>query len=334
MTRELRCFLLLGLYACSEAMAGPAYDASAPSLAAGGSVSGNIDMGNNLVLNIGNSGTDFTSGGGLNIASDVAVATNKFNITASSGNTTIAGTLGVTGATTMSSTGSAVGFTVTSPGAFVVGNGGSTFNSSASFAGDARIPDDANIDWGTGLDFRIQYDTAQTPDSTLFGVGTDSEGIVICQKGDINFDFAHADQTNPTLWIHSANQSTSEWGSLAHDQTNFVIDAGGLGAVKIGKMANTAQTIAADDTTPSVDNGNVFTTSENSGATAITDLDDPTPGQIVVLCGGGTDDGDESTIADSGNFNLSAAMTLDPDDCITLLVQQDNDYIELSRVNN
>jgi hypothetical protein len=40
----------------------------------------------------------------LSVTGNVAINTNKFNITASSGNTTIAGTLGVTGATTLSST--------------------------------------------------------------------------------------------------------------------------------------------------------------------------------------------------------------------------------------
>lgn len=91
-------------------------------------------------------------------------------------------------------------------------------------------------------------------------------------------------------------------------------------------------TIAADDTTPDVSGGIQFTTSANSGATAITDLDSPSPGQVVTICGGS--DTNSSTIADSGNFALSAAMTLSLDDCITLLVQADNDYVELSRVNN
>lgn len=62
--------------------------------------SGNVDMANGLMLNIGAAGTDFTSGGGLNLASDLAINTDKFTVTAASGNTLIAGTLGVTGAIT------------------------------------------------------------------------------------------------------------------------------------------------------------------------------------------------------------------------------------------
>ena len=41
------------------------------------------------------------AGTAVNYAGDLAVNTNKFNVTATSGNTTVAGTLGVTGATTL-----------------------------------------------------------------------------------------------------------------------------------------------------------------------------------------------------------------------------------------
>ena len=41
---------------------------------AGGTMAGNINSNNNLVLNIGNAGTDFTAGGGLNLATDLDVA--------------------------------------------------------------------------------------------------------------------------------------------------------------------------------------------------------------------------------------------------------------------
>lgn len=43
--------------------------------------------------------------GTLGVAGDLAVATNKFNVTAASGNTAVAGTLGVTGATSLSTLG-------------------------------------------------------------------------------------------------------------------------------------------------------------------------------------------------------------------------------------
>lgn len=91
-------------------------------------------------------------------------------------------------------------------------------------------------------------------------------------------------------------------------------------------------TIAADATTFDPDGYMLWTTVANVGATALTDFTTPTAGAIVILCGGS--DTNATTIADSGNFNLSAAMTLNVDDCIGILVQADNDYIELWRVNN
>lgn len=91
-------------------------------------------------------------------------------------------------------------------------------------------------------------------------------------------------------------------------------------------------TIAADDTTPDVSGGNVFTTSANTGATAITTFDNATQGQVLILIGGS--DTNSSTIADSGNFNLSAAWTASLDDVLVLYVQGASDFIEITRANN
>lgn len=91
-------------------------------------------------------------------------------------------------------------------------------------------------------------------------------------------------------------------------------------------------TIAVDDATPDVSGGTVFITQANTGATAITDLDNPTTGQLVILIGGSSTNA--STIADSGNFHLTGSMTLNEDDTIILYVKADNDYLELARSNN
>lgn len=99
-----------------------------------------------------------------------------------------------------------------------------------------------------------------------------------------------------------------------------------------GMLIQNTVTIAVDDTTPDVSLGNIFTTSANTVATAITDLDLPQVGQIVYIVGGS--DTNASTIADSGNFNLSAAFTANLDDTLVLFVQADNDYVELSRSDN
>lgn len=91
-------------------------------------------------------------------------------------------------------------------------------------------------------------------------------------------------------------------------------------------------TIADGDATPDVAGCQILTTSANTGATAITDLDNPVVGSVLYLIGGS--DTNSSTIADSGNFALSDAWTAAADDVLILFVQADNDYIELGRVNN
>ena len=134
--------------------------------------------------------------------------------------------------------------------------------------------------------------------------------------------------TNGQILIGSTSNNPS-LGTISAGIGVTVTNAPGSITVSSIKTSNT---IAADDTTPSVSAGSVFTTSANIGATAITDLDDPTVGQIVYLIGGS--DTNSSTIADSGNFNLSASFTASLDDVLIIYVQADNDYIEIGRVNN
>ena len=78
--------------------------------------------------------------------------------------------------------------------------------------------------------------------------------------------------------------------------------------------------------------GNIFVTSANTVGTVITDLVSPAAGQIIRIIGGS--DTNSSTIADGGNFNLSAGWTAGLDDVLILFVQADDDYIEIGRVDN
>lgn len=93
-------------------------------------------------------------------------------------------------------------------------------------ASTLQFNDNVQLFFGTGSDTSIEYNATQTPDAWFFGVGTDSRGIVVAEIGDRAFDFAHAQQTNPTLFVHSATQSTTQWISLTHNATNGVIDVG------------------------------------------------------------------------------------------------------------
>ena len=100
-----------------------------------------------------------------------------------------------------------------------------------------------------------------------------------------------------------------------------------VGALKLEQC-----TIADGDDTPDVAGCHWLTTSSNTAPTAITDLDNPQVGaEYCIIIGNATN---PSTLADSGNFALSAAWTPGLDDIICLYVQADNDYIEISRSDN
>ncbi len=86
----------------------------------------------------------------------------------------------------------------------------------------------------------------------------------------------------------------------------------------------------ADDATPSVTGGTSFVTDVNSTATAITNLDNAVTGVVYTIHGAGTTNA--STIANSGNFVLTVAMTLSAGKWITLQKSvSDGKFYEISR---
>lgn len=90
-----------------------------------------------------------------------------------------------------------------------------------------------------------------------------------------------------------------------------------------------AYAFTADDTTPSVDGATVFVTDVNTKATAITTLDDAVPGVVYTIHGAGSTYA--STIANSGNFVLTAAMTLSEGHFIQLVLADDGKFYEVAR---
>jgi hypothetical protein len=69
---------------------------------------------------------------------------------------------------------------------------------------------------------------AQTPDVFAIQAGLNgfSTGVLIIDHANSTFDFAHAAPAHPTLWIHSANQNTTQWIGFNHDGTNGQIATG------------------------------------------------------------------------------------------------------------
>jgi hypothetical protein len=112
------------------------------------------------------------------------------------GNATITGTLGVTGTSV---------FTGTMSTTSILMGAGASLSATASLRG-AIIPDVST----------------QTIRGLGITTGTTANYILICEHADTVFDFSHAQQTNPTIIIHSANQSTTEYRYILHNQTDSV----------------------------------------------------------------------------------------------------------------
>lgn len=93
--------------------------------------------------------------------------------------------------------------------------------------------------------------------------------------------------------------------------------------------AAAALTFTANDTTPSVEDGTEFVIGENTQATAITKLDDATVGTIYTIYGAGSTYA--STIANSGNFILTAAATLSDGKWIKLMAIDNGKFAEIDR---
>jgi len=99
-----------------------------------------------------------------------------------------------------------------------------------------------------------------------------------------------------------------------------------------GTLKQKENTITDNDATPDVSGANIWTYNGTSNSVTVTDLDNPEVGAIYRIIG--NSDTYTITINDSGNFNLSANWVGGIDDVITILVQADNDYIEISRSDN
>lgn len=88
-------------------------------------------------------------------------------------------------------------------------------------------------------DWRLGWNTTQTVDGLFLGLATAQNTLIVAENGDFAFDFAHGAQTNPTIFLHSAAQSTTQWLSLTHDQTDVVISSG-AGDIKLSPVTGSA----------------------------------------------------------------------------------------------
>lgn len=137
------------------------------------------------------------------------------------------------------SIGGALTITADNANAFLVETTGTVgvFNVDT-IANQVELFDDTALVFGTGVDAKIVYNTAQTVNTLFLGVSAESNGFVIAEVGDIAFDFSHGLQTNPTLFIHSKTQATDEWISFSHNTLQGGISTG-KGALSLGNQNTT-----------------------------------------------------------------------------------------------
>jgi hypothetical protein len=156
-------------------------------------------------------------------------------------------------------------------------DGAAYFNSSVNIYAYLNILDNSIQSFGSGDDVRMQFDTGQTNNSLLIGVGVGTSGqsgnIIFIENGDIDVDFGHAISSNPTLYIQSADAtSTSDYLKFWHDQTDGNIDVGS-GSLNLMTGGIAALTI---DSTGLVSVNDIelgaFNFAEDSGAVSWVDM--------------------------------------------------------------
>ncbi|MFA5600103.1 MAG: hypothetical protein WDA06_05840 [Phenylobacterium sp.] len=128
---------------------------------------------------------------------------------------------------------------------------------------------------------RFEFDTGQTVDALIMGLsdyaaGNDGRYMLVCDVSDMDYDFEHSDQTNPTIFIHSANQSTDQWISFSHDATNGIIDVG-TGNIKLNDdvLLMGSNGIYFNDTNTQISedgSGNLTFKDENAGTITLSAL--------------------------------------------------------------
>ncbi len=153
---------------------------------------------------------------------------------------------------------------------------------------------------------------AATGDEIRIKAGTSNNGIKIAKSG--NFNLITAD------WVPSK-------GDIIHLKKRS--DGKFIEIQRINAVSD-AIAIAADDTTPDVTGGSIFVTNANTQATAITTFDNAIPGKTYTIYGAGSTNA--STIANSGNFVLTAAITLSTGKFIKLVYSSDGKFYEIERL--
>ncbi|AKM84459.1 MAG: hypothetical protein UR58_C0001G0743 [Candidatus Campbellbacteria bacterium GW2011_OD1_34_28] len=127
------------------------------------------------------------------------------------------------------------GHTIFSSSGSMYFSAGNTLSAYFSTTIGLGLGSDKQLGFGAATDdmARMEWDTAQTNDALIIGLNDDggsgnhqSRSLIIADVNDMSFNFQHSEQSNPTMFIHSAAQSTNQWLSLTHNGTNGVFGIG------------------------------------------------------------------------------------------------------------
>jgi len=90
-----------------------------------------------------------------------------------------------------------------------------------------RMTNDQVLVFGSAGNTSMDWSTAQTSPSLVFGTGDTSKTFILTELADVNADFGHANKTNPTFIIQSADATTPAQNiQIFHDQANANMNVG------------------------------------------------------------------------------------------------------------
>lgn len=102
--------------------------------------------------------------------------------------------------------------------------------------GGILFSDNRPVRIGGSSDAIFEWDTGQVTANALLLALKTSRNFILIDNANLTKDHDHAASTNPTLFIHSAEDpdgNNAQWTSLSHDQTNAVLGVGS-GSLSLG----------------------------------------------------------------------------------------------------
>jgi hypothetical protein len=239
----------------------------------------------------------------LGVTGDVAVNTNKFNVIAANGNTTIAGTLGVTGATTLSST---LG---------VTGN--------ATFAGTITGPSAAatsfSIDNGNASAINIGGLTA-----TTLNLGRSGQTQALLGNATVAGTLGVTGATTLSSSLGVTGNTTLGGTLTGPAAATFTIDSGGANAINIGGVNGTTLNLGRSGQAQALlGNGTVAGSLGVTGATTLSST--LAVNNLTTATGGIKMGGAGTTIL--AHYSVTASLsfgTITPGLCSTLPITVTN----------